>query len=65
MVPANLRPIYFLNPMAGILEAYRSVLFYQSVPSEYLFLAAGISLVIFTTGYWLFKRLELQFADIV
>jgi lipopolysaccharide transport system permease protein len=65
MVPNNLRSIYFLNPMAGILEAYRSVLFYKSVPNEYLFLSAGISLVILIVGYWLFKRLEFQFADIV
>jgi lipopolysaccharide transport system permease protein len=65
MVPPNLRSYYYLNPMAGILESYRTVLFHHSAPKEYLLLSAGISIVIFIIGYWLFKHLEFQFADIV
>jgi lipopolysaccharide transport system permease protein len=65
MVPENLRPFYFLNPMAGIIEAYREVLLYGRMPGAYLISSAIISMAIFITGYWFFKRVEFSFADIV
>jgi len=65
MVPENLRPLYNLNPMAGILESYRAVLLYQSFPPPSLIVSAVISLIIFVFGSWFFKRKEHQFADIV
>ena len=64
-VPERLRPFYFLNPMAGALEAYRAVLLYEELPGSYLFTSALVAIVVFLIGYWLFKRLEFQFADIV
>lgn len=64
-VPDNLRPLYNLNPMAGILESYRAVLLYQSFPPPSLIISAIVSLVVFVFGYWFFKRKEFQFADIV
>jgi lipopolysaccharide transport system permease protein len=65
MVPENLRSLYYLNPMAGILESYRDVLLNQQAPGTYLYLSAFVSLVIFILGFWFFKRVEFQFADIV
>jgi len=65
MVPEQLRPLYMLNPMAGILEAYRAVLLLGQLPDAYLALSALTSLVLFVIGYWFFKRVEFQFADIV
>jgi lipopolysaccharide transport system permease protein len=65
MVPESLHPIYHLNPMAGILEAYRAVLLYGRFPSLDLALSALTSLVLFAIGYWFFKRVEFQIADIV
>jgi lipopolysaccharide transport system permease protein len=65
MVPESLRRLYFLNPMAGILEAYRDVLLRNQLPGSYLVIAAIISVVIFAIGYWFFKRFEFLFADIV
>jgi lipopolysaccharide transport system permease protein len=64
-VPEKWRPYYFLNPMAGFLEAYRDVLLHGRLPGPSFGLAAAISLVIFLVGYGLFKRLEPQFADII
>jgi lipopolysaccharide transport system permease protein len=64
-VPENLRPYYFLNPMNGIIEAYRDVLLRSQYPGPYLLTSVGISLLIFAFGYWFFKRVEFQFADIV
>lgn len=65
LVPEQYRNLYYLNPMAGIIEAYRDVLIYGKLPGEYLLPAAGVSLGMFLFGYWVFKRTEPQFADIV
>jgi lipopolysaccharide transport system permease protein len=64
-VPAHLRTIYFLNPMAGVIEAFRSVLLHQQSPDSSLVTAAIISAVVLIVGYWFFKRSEFQFADVV
>jgi lipopolysaccharide transport system permease protein len=65
MVPERWRPLYFLNPMAGIIEAYRAVLLHQQLPDASIYSAAGVSLLILIFGYWFFKRVEYLFADIV
>jgi lipopolysaccharide transport system permease protein len=65
MVPEKWRMLYFLNPMAGILEAYRSILLYKTFPSNTLLIAAFESVLIFVCGYWFFRRVEFQFADII
>lgn len=57
--------LYFLNPMAGVLEAYRSVILYQQLPGSYIFLSSGVALLLFLIGYWFFKRVEFQFADVI
>jgi lipopolysaccharide transport system permease protein len=64
-VPERFRGLYFLNPMAGIVEAYRAVLLYQKVPDSYLIVSIVTALVLFLIGYWSFKRVEAQFADVV
>jgi lipopolysaccharide transport system permease protein len=65
LVPEWLRPFYFLNPMAGVITAYRAVLLDGQLPGPYLASAAVIALLVFVAGYWFFKRVEFQFADIV
>jgi lipopolysaccharide transport system permease protein len=65
LVPESLRPFYYLNPVAGILEAYRSVLLYQSLPGSSLLISGIVSVIILIVGYVFFKRVEFLFADIV
>jgi lipopolysaccharide transport system permease protein len=65
LVPERLRPFYFLNPMVGIIESYRDVLLRGTLPGSYLIPSAVLSLAILLVGYWFFKRVEFQFADIV
>jgi lipopolysaccharide transport system permease protein len=65
LIPPQFQFLYYLNPMAGILSAYRDVLLEGRLPGVYLLSAFVLSLLIFGFGYWLFKRLEYQFADIV
>jgi lipopolysaccharide transport system permease protein len=64
-VPANLHFLYFLNPMAGILESYRNILLYNQPASPWLWLSAVVSAILLVVGYWFFKRVEFLFADLV
>jgi lipopolysaccharide transport system permease protein len=64
-VPERFQTLYFLNPMAGIIEAYRAVLLYEQMPGPYLGLSAIISLLILAIGYLFFKRVEPKFADVI
>lgn len=65
VVPAWLRPYYVLNPMAGIIEAYRDILLRQQSPGPSLLVAFGLASLSLILGYRFFKRVEFQFADVV
>ncbi len=65
MIPEKFRTLYFLNPMAGILESYRDVLIHARMPGIYLLPSAVVAVIVFVIGYWSFKRVEFKFADVV
>jgi lipopolysaccharide transport system permease protein len=66
LVPARLRPYYFSNPMAGIIDGYRRALVMGQTPQMSTFLLATLtSIVILVLGYALFKRVEPLFADLI
>jgi lipopolysaccharide transport system permease protein len=66
LVPERFRPFYMLNPMAGLIEAYRAVTLRSAWPDwSSLGLAAAVSALAFVLGYVYFKRVEWQFADII
>ncbi len=63
-IPTNIAWILNLNPMTHIIEAYRSILFYQEMPNWInLGIIATISLVLCFVGYKVFKKLEKGFAE--
>lgn len=64
-VPEQLRFFYLLNPMAGILEAYRAVLLYNATPGRAFGFAVVVSFFTLVAGYWFFKKVEDQFADVI
>lgn len=65
LVPKGYVQLYKLNPMVGIIEGYRSA--FLNLPFDLGAIAwSGItSLMIFIMGYWIFKKGEKVFADIV
>ncbi len=65
-VPAQFRLLYGLNPMAGVIEGFRSALL-GTVPMPWDFLAMGSlsALVLFLTGLVYFRYMERIFADVV
>jgi lipopolysaccharide transport system permease protein len=66
LIPESLRILYFLNPMVGILEGYRSAILHGLTPDlRSVGLALIVSTVILVIGYHTFKRLEPTFADLI
>lgn len=66
LVPERIQSLYMMNPMAGLIESYRSVLLYDQWPNwDHLLSAAVVSVVLLLVGYWFFKRVESAFADII
>lgn len=64
-VPERFRVLYLLNPMAGVLEAYRGVLVYGTPPDASLAFAALVAGVSLICGYAVFKQVERRFADVL
>lgn len=65
MVPRQYVWLYKLNPMVGIIEAYRSALFGNQIEWSIFWWAAALSIGIFAVAYTIFKFSEKYFADIV
>jgi lipopolysaccharide transport system permease protein len=57
--------LYYLNPMAGVIEAYRAIILNQELPGLYLLVSGCAAIIMFAIGYWFFKRVEYQFADVI
>jgi lipopolysaccharide transport system permease protein len=62
-VPQWAQPYYALNPMVGILDAYRAVLLRAAWPGPDFLLAAIVSICVGLGGLALFASLEPRFAD--
>ena len=66
VIPAEYQKIYFLNPIAAVIEAYRSILFLGVPPSLGLILPAfSISTLVLLSGFIYFKSVEPRFADVM
>jgi len=64
-VPAKWRMVYDLNPMAGILEGFRSSLFGGSLSPRALIASIATSLVLLIVSLFVFRRVEQGFADVI
>ena len=66
MVPERMRTLYMLNPMAGVVDSWRSVLAEGAAPSMvYLGTAAIGATVLLVVGYVVFRRVEMTLADVL
>ncbi len=66
LVPEAWRPWYLLNPMAGIIDAFRDVLLRAQFPDLLpLAYSAGVTACALPLAYMVFKRAEATMADIV
>ena len=69
MLPQQLRPLFALNPMAGVIEAYRVALLGGVNQSAFgwtsLLLAGIITLTALLYSAYSFRRMEKMFADVI
>jgi lipopolysaccharide transport system permease protein len=64
-VPESLRGLVILNPMSGVVEAFRWVIIGTGDrPVALLLASVGISLVVLASGIVYFRRAERTFADV-
>ncbi|MCC7104108.1 MAG: ABC transporter permease [Chloroflexi bacterium] len=65
-VPEDWRLLYGINPMVGLVDAYRSVIAHGRAPDWQAFgLAAVFSLIAYGVAFAYFKRAERGFADVI
>lgn len=66
VVPDRWRPLYLLNPVAGVVNGFRDVLLRGARPDvEPLAYAAAVTALALPTAYLVFKHTEATMADIV
>jgi lipopolysaccharide transport system permease protein len=57
--------LYYLNPMAGIVQGFRWSLFGGEAPNEFLLITIITVIVLFVSSLLFFKRIEDEMADLV
>ena len=64
MFPEKIRWVLYLNPMTHLIDAYRSIFYYQTMPqiSSLLYILV-LSVLVLIFGYFVFRKLEKGFAE--
>jgi lipopolysaccharide transport system permease protein len=65
LVPDRWRPLLLLNPMAGVVEAFRSLALGRAVDWVLVAVSAGVSLIWLVVAAAYFARVERRFVDVV
>jgi lipopolysaccharide transport system permease protein len=65
VVPERWRTLFALNPLAGVIEAYRAATLGRAMPWSLLGASTVAAVLLVVIGTWQFRRMERSFADIV
>ena len=65
LIPEIYRPLYGLNPMAGVVEGFRWALLGSQAPGPMLAVSVAVVIALLIGGLYYFRRMEQQFADVV
>jgi lipopolysaccharide transport system permease protein len=66
MIPEQYHLIYAINPMAGIIEGFRSALLGTvAFPTQMVLISTLVSIILFIVGALYFRRTERYFADVI
>jgi lipopolysaccharide transport system permease protein len=65
LVPAQWQWMLYLNPMAGVIEGFRSTFLGRSFDVPGLLVSLAIAGTLFACGILYFEKVERQFADII
>lgn len=64
-VPADLQPYYAINPMVGVLQAFRWAMLDTAWPGALMLIPLATSIVLLVTGLVYYRRAEQSFADYI
>lgn len=64
-VSPELRWLFFLNPLTGIIEGIRWCLFGQEMHWQYFFISLSMIFILFISGFYFFNKMERNIADIL
>ncbi|WNJ16398.1 ABC transporter permease [Pontibacter sp. G13] len=65
LVPEKYLTLYYMNPMAGVVEGVRWCIVGGDPPSTLMYLSFGLIAVLFVFGIFFFNRVERMMADIL
>ena len=66
IVPKELLPVFYLNPMTNIISAYRDIMYSGTIPKfETLVGAAGMGVLFLIIGLLIFGRLKRRFSEVM
>lgn len=64
LIPQKLAKLFYVNPMVEIINAYRCIFYYQTMPNlKALAILTAIGIIGTLIGYAIFKKLEKRFAE--
>lgn len=64
IVPENLLPVFNLNPMTHIIDCYRDILYYKTIPELSSLMSSVILGILFlVAGHFIFLKLQRHFAE--
>ena len=65
LVPVRWQWVLYLNPMAGVIEGFRSTFLGRPFDVVGLLVSLGIAVTLFAGGILYFEKVERRFADII
>jgi lipopolysaccharide transport system permease protein len=67
IIPEKIRFLYYLNPMAGVIDGFRWCFFGDKTPIYWpgMFLSLGIIILFLLIGIRTFRKMEKSFADLI
>jgi lipopolysaccharide transport system permease protein len=67
MIPEKLRMLYYLNPMAGVIDGFRWCFFGDKAPLYWpgMFISLAIIIIFLFIGIRTFRKMEKSFADLI
>ena len=64
-LPAWASTLYYLNPMAGVMQGFRWSVFGGEAPGNLIFISISMVVIMFITGMVYFSKIEDEMADFV
>lgn len=66
LIPERWQLFYSLNPLVGVIEGFRwALLGEQHLPGNIILFSILVAITLFVSGFFYFRRMEYEFADVV